>query len=185
MTLRLSHTVANATKQGATSGFHSWYQSFIPATTFTMDGLEINVDSVVSGTAKATIYLYNADADGKPTGAALGSGSLGTLSTTDTGWQGDLTFSPAVEVTAGNRYCFRLAGNATAGEYYFDFDSGDSYANGTCWYWNGSSFVAQNGDINFKIYGAVGAPNKPVNPVPAHTTTGVVLSLATLAWDAG
>jgi len=153
--IELSYTTSDSTKQGAQATARSWYQSFIPETTITLTGLEINIDSVVDGTAKSNIYFYNADADGKPTGAALGGGLLGSLSSAETGWQGDLTLDE-ITLTAGNRYCFRLAGKAVSGEYHFDFDSGDSYADGTCWYWDGSDYVAQNGDIDFKIYGTGG-----------------------------
>ena len=158
----LSYTSTDSTKQGAASILQSWYQSFIPVTTITLTGLEINIDSIVSGTAKANIFFYNADADGKPVGAPLSGGSLGNLSTVNTGWQGDLSLSPNLTLTSGSRYCFRLQGNVTGGVFHFDFDSGDSYSDGTCWYWNGSDFVAQNGDINFKLYGStqVGGTDK-------------------------
>ena len=184
MALQLSYTTSDSTKQGAQATTRSWYQSFIPTTSFTLTGLEINIDSVVTGTAKSNIYFYNADADGKPTGAALGGGYLGSLSTTETGWQGDLTLSGTVELTSGSRYCFRLAGKIVSGEYHFDFDSADGYANGTCYYWNGSDYVAQNGDINFKIYGTGLAPGKPTNPSPTDDATNITLDESLLSWDA-
>jgi len=158
----LSYTTANSTKQGAQATTRSWYQSFIPTSTFTLTGLEININSIPSGTARAFIYFYNADVDGKPTGAALGGGSLGLMATTETGWEGNVALSGAITLTSGNRYCFRLGGVVTSGEYHFNFDSNDSYSDGTCYYWNGSAYVAQNGDINFKLYGntEVGATDK-------------------------
>ena len=116
MSLQLSYIVSDSTKQGAQATVRSWYQSFIPTASFILDGLEINIDNIVSGTARTSIYIYNADGDGKPTGSPLGGGSLGFMATTNTRWQADLTLSGSLTLTVGNRYCFRLAGVGTSGE---------------------------------------------------------------------
>lgn len=185
MALQLTYDTTDSTKQGLQTSVRSYYQSFIPAATFVLDGLQINIDNIVAGLAKASIYFYNADVDGKPTGQPLGGGSIGFLNTGDSGWQGDLGLSGSVTLTGGNRYCFRLQGFGTSGEYYFDFDSTDSYANGTCWYWSGSEYVAQNGDINFKIYGVATSPSKAINPTPGDKAVDILRNQATIAWEDG
>lgn len=146
----LNHKYQTTTKQGPTSTLYSYYQAFVPLYNFSLRGVKIHIDSIVAGTARTTFYIHPSDVEGNPTGAGT---LLGSLESTETDWQGDITLSSTPTLTAGTKYWLRIKGEPTSGEYYFSFDGADSYPDGECLYWNGSSYVDQEGSIAFDLFG--------------------------------
>lgn len=95
-----------------------------------------------------------------------------TLYNTDpAGWYGIQDYSgDAYELSPGTTYAVRLR---AVGTYYapkWTYDSTDSYANGTGYWYRASFGYVNYGDWSFRVYG-VGGPAKATNPSPAHEAT--------------
>lgn len=138
-----------------------------------------------------TLYLYNADADGKPTGAELGHIAVNcTAITTDTAGEYvdfDLS-SSSISITSGNKYCFYLTGteDSTTNCSKFNFNGSSTVADSSRIYSDdsGSTWtVHATSERAFKIYSAASYYDYvQIGVVPGDI--GGLLSTTTVAFNA-
>ena len=141
-----------------------------------------------------TVSIRATDGLGKPTGADI-DGVTGTTdgdTLPDFGWptpQGDdreITFSSPISLTAGIKYAIVVRAQTTSGKWSTIVS--DVYANGSHIFSGnagGNWTVDATRDNWFEEYGELPVPDKPINPSPSDTATGVTLDESQLSWDDG
>jgi len=106
------------------------------------------------GTSRtATVAIYAADANGKPTGSSLGSVTA-TVGSSSYGWVGFNLWGQSINLTANSSYCMVCYPSAGTIYWYVDASS-PTYADGNWAYStdSGSSWTADTGkDGYFQVY---------------------------------
>lgn len=145
---------------GAIASCHDviWFtQTFTASVTHSLTSIQLQGKKTGTGTiGTMTFYVKAVDANHKPTGAALSTGTYdGDTLTTSAAWI-DITMS-ATTITAGTEYAIVLSAPSTTGSMTFDpTQSGTgTYADGVCFDSDdsGANWYANSGDIWFKEYG--------------------------------
>jgi len=106
------------------------------------------------GPAGATVEIYAADGEGKPTGSSLGSASS-TVPSSSYSWIYFNFWDQTIDLTADSSYCIVLhsVDSPAAGLHWYVDASSPSYADGNWAYYSGGSWIADTGkDGYFYIY---------------------------------
>lgn len=94
-------------------------QSFISLKDDTIRQVQVYVGWYYAATRVLNASIYNADAEGKPTGSALGSTTMaGTDEDKACAWRA-LTFSTPISVVANQKYCIVLSCPTCGSPYYY------------------------------------------------------------------
>ncbi len=132
-------------------------QTFTPAITFTITGVEFKVYRNNNGAGNVTAKLYAVDGSHYPTGAALATSAAVDSSTWTTDAAGEFitfTFGTAYQVVAGTEYAveFTQDGGDASNYIYFKADETNSpYDRGGSLYYDGASYTwTEQDDLIFK-----------------------------------